>query len=984
MTIKQHLFHLKAISLTIASCLALSPLSLMAETELANQQVRLAVDPAKGTYDLIDAHDGQPIISGAGVKVEGWDSRDVAYQRTVSIESYSDTLGTGRRLRMVCKAVGKPDLILEAVIHGQDSLVVLRAGLVNNSAAPIQVHTILPANDGTLPPLADVMSLTAPSGKFQPKVSPCMSVTSTNDLLETGRGAGGRRSIVMGALRTADFNKSIIVQPYRAKSDQPPLDRAAELRSEIPGATLAAYRNADPARESVSSAVKIANIEGKLYRNGINSPFAAQDFAPKELAYSVSGLDPHRHYAMGLVWCDFDADGRVGSVEVRSRQGKDNVLLAGKALPMGEQPPRELAAVLPPESYADGQCSVVISSANTYNIVASEIWIWEIPSDLTLDPSWAAGRIVKESNDNSSTVPRVRLQASDPVGRRVSPGETYMPDDSFVVDAGVADPFAAMEKYGLTLRAANNVNLNYYAFPTICAWYVGVSGTRGAEGYPDKSLYKINTTSGMVAEADRIQQSGFLRYAPVAGRLVPESYLKYNSEDWWDDEHWRKYGYYTAPYETTEKFGAAMHDHGCLAFTYIQAEAALSPDFRSAHLEWMRGGGKDIKSGLDYSQPAVQEYLRSRFAALRGSIDGFMIDYADSMWGSEARKGQFADPNMSATAFYRMFFSKLREGIGPSARIHERNIYGTNDMTIGIVDCQRTASDTRSISPDLIKNTILRWYKNRVVVSYDMDSKDMKGAWKIAGWNGTDQDGLRMTLTMAYVAAGRLLLANSFRDLSPEAIRDLSRTFPYPTEPKTARPIDAFTRSSDCPMVYDYAVSPDWHQVTLYNAALPGKPQTITVPMSGEQVDGALGLDPAKSYYVYDFWNDTYAGCISGSGSLVQNLRSGEARMLAIHAVEPNPQFIATDRHIMQGLLDLPVKPNWNAGNKSLSGTARVVANDPFRIIIATNGYHLNPSPVAASGAVATVAMLDDAKGLAVLTLTADKSADARWSVIFQ
>jgi hypothetical protein len=69
-----------------------------------------------------------------------------------------------------------------------------------------------------------------------------------------------------------------------------------------------------------------------------------------------------------------------------------------------------------------------------------------------------------------------------------------------------------------------------------------------------------------------------------------------------------------------------------------------------------------------------------------------------------------------------------------------------------------------------------------------------------------------MLLTMAYVAASRLLLANSFRDLKPEVLYDLERTFPYPSEPRSARPVDAFTHAG-WPRVYDFAVTPDWHQV---------------------------------------------------------------------------------------------------------------------------------------------------------------------------
>jgi len=943
-------------------------------TELANQRVRLVVDPAQGTYDIIDQTSGHPIVSGAGVIVGDSNSQDAAYTRTVSVEPCQDALGAGRRLRMVCKAGGKPDLIFEAVLHDDDSHVVIRAGLVNNTAEPIRPRSIIPLNNGSLPPLKDSLSLTGPSGANAPIVSHSGTVSSPNSLLLTGKDTGGRRSIVMGALSTADFTKWVTTCT----------DRVPQLNSEIPNAKLVAYRSANGVMGTLPSNVTLAVTEGKPYS------FPGVDFAKPELRYAIGGLDPNRRYAVGLVWLDVDSNGRVGSIAVRSSGGENYKLAEAIKLPQGRKndAASELGFVLPSNVYADGKCSLILSTNNACNIVASEVYLWEIPPDTKLDPSWASGRPVKNDldQDNASTL-NVRLEARDPVGHRVLPGETYVPDDSFIVDAGVADPFAALEKYALTLRANSSIKLNYYTYPTICAWYAGVWKTKGAENHPEKSAYQINTTSGLVAEADQIARTGFLRYSPVAGRLVPDNYTKNTPQGWWDDAHWRKQGSYTAPYETTEKFGDGMHQRGCLAYTYIQPannqnRLLISYDFRASHTDWLLG--KNIINGIDYSLPVVQEYVRTRFAVLRNHIDGIMVDYCDDLWGLEASKGQFADPSMSATAYYRMFFTKLRQGIGPSAVIHERNLGGpNNDLTLGIVDSQRTEGDNDRISPVVVGKDGLRWYKNRVLYNYDMDSKDLTHSWKVNGWNGTDQDGLRMMLTMAYVASGRLLMANSFRDLSAETIHDLSRIFPYPSEPKSARPIDAFTRPGESPMVYDYAVNAGWHQVTLYNTALPGKPQTISVPLSGDQVDGALGLDAAKSYHVYDFWNDTYVGRLSGSSSLVQDLRSAEARMLAVHEVEPNPQFIATDRHLMQGLLDLSVKPVWNPATNTLSGTARVIANEPFRIIIATNGRHPSTATSTAANATTAIKMVNEAKGLAALTINAPVSAEVPWSVTF-
>jgi len=282
-----------------------------------------------------------------------------------------------------------------------------------------------------------------------------------------------------------------------------------------------------------------------------------------------------------------------------------------------------------------------------------------------------------------------------------------------------------------------------------------------------------------------------------------------------------------------------------------------------------------------------------------------------------------------------------KTGLGKESWIHERAINNPPfELALGIVDSQRTAWDTDKVDPALIARSGLRWYKNRVVLAYDMDSKELTSAWKIPGYTGTQRDGRRMLLTMAYVAASRLLLANSFRDLDKETLADLERTFPYPKEPRSARPIDAFTKAG-WPEVYDFEVEKGWHQVTLFNSDLPTKSKQFRVPMSKPNVLGGLGLNRKKQYWVYDFWNDALVGMVSGSKSLVQSLRPGEARMLSVREVMSHPQVISTNRHIMQGAMEWSRRPTWNAINRSLSGTARVVVGETYTMVLALNGWRI-------------------------------------------
>jgi hypothetical protein len=963
---------------------------------LENECVSVAFDLARGTYDLQDAKSKEVVVKGAYAEVAEWTTKDAAYARTARIADIADELGNGRSMTVECSAAGKPSLMLEFRLYDDKPFVALRGGWKNTSAEPLRVKDFRPLTGGTVfagRKWSDVRTLTANTACIDPRVQRSPYASSANNLLLTLNRDGLRCSLVLGALKTADFTKWTHTLPEGDLSL-----RETALQQAIPGGRLAAYLDCGSnAHRLTRPGPKLALRQGTSYR--FSSYFfsnlfegrpegdliASVVFHEKAVKYAASNLDPGKRYVLGFSWWDANADKRVGSVAAVDRHGKSYPLAEKLKLPSGKGEsglPREYALAIPKEAYTDGALSLEFSNAAAVpNIVVSEVWLWECPNDPTISEPLSQGRPIAPLPPSaaSSTAISAVLEATDPIGKLIEPGETYLPEDSFYVDFLTADPFEALECYARQLRAATHARPNPYDFPTVCAWYAGVWRTPGAQNHPEKSTYKINTTPGMVEEAAEIKKCGFLNYSRAAVRLVPDNYTPDNPQGWWDDEHWRQHGLYVAPYETSEKYGAGVRQNDCLAFTYFQS-VNTSEDFRKSHTSWLCG--KDVKRTLDYTLPEVKDHLRKVFAAMHDHIDGIMFDYADELWRDEASKGGFADPHVTGTAYYRTLYRFAKEGLGPNSWIHERNLsQPNNDLTIGFIDLQRTSNDTDKITPELLTRSGLRWYKNRVVYNYDMDSKELTNGWRVKGWNGSDRDGRRMMLTMAYVAASRLLLANSFRELSKETLHDLTRMFPYPTEPKSARPIDAFSYEG-FPRVYDFAVSPRWHQLTLYNNTLPTREETFTVPLAGEQVSGALGLDPAKEYYFYDFWNDRFAGRLKGSDSLTQTLRPGEARMLSIHEVEPNPQFLATNRHLMQGYLDMPKQPVWDDAKKSLSGTSRLVADEPYRVILAVNGF--KPVIALAADVEVKIETLDAVRGLVALMLESPKNVDCPWSVTFE
>jgi hypothetical protein len=616
-------------------------------------------------------------------------------------------------------------------------------------------------------------------------------------------------------------------------------------------------------------------------------------------------------------------------------------------------------------------------------------------------------KFVSATRRHSPDYLEVDLWSFDPAGKQVEPGDRYLPQDKFYIDFTTADPFAALEAYGRTLRAAQNIRLNPYTFPSVCLWYVSVKEYGGGPA--------INDSTGAVWEIEQAARRGFLKYTPVAIRLVPDNYDVNNEQGWWDDAHFQALGepetiigpHYKSPYETTRKWGRAVRERGGLPLLYFQT-ARRSEDYCQAypghllfnnpfvrftrHPEgreiWWYGEGLPLW-GYDFTDPDFLAHMREVYANLKsGGITGLMYDYPSTGW---AFNGGFEDKQATTASAYRNIFKVAREGLGEGCFLHERNLGRGSDVTLGLVASQRVWGDTDRINPAMITRCGLRWYKNRVVVSYDMDAKNPFHC------KPDNRDGWRSMFTMAYVISGRMLLGASFSKMTDEQLQDLSRTFPYHAAAQSARPVDAFS-GTELPQVYDFEVSPDWHQVTFLNTAYDspewrkakdgsklaplGNPvaAAVGVDLGEKKAEGGLGLDPDKKYYIYDFWNDRLAGVYPGNARLEQDLRPGEARMMSVHAVEAHPQFISTSRHIMQGFEDM-VRCEWDGDSAELSGRSKVIGGEPYRVVIALNGY--NPKEAKSGRAKVSVRVIDEKAGLAELTLDRPENGDADWSIRF-
>jgi len=584
----------------------------------------------------------------------------------------------------------------------------------------------------------------------------------------------------------------------------------------------------------------------------------------------------------------------------------------------------------------------------------SGAWNCMVLGGLTYHDFEKSARISKTSHGL-----RVAVWAEDPVGRLVAPGEIYLPDDKYYLDGVTNNPFLSLEQYGLAVRAAQKIVDQSVSYLVINHWY--------AAGEPFGKMELRNNSAGTVVSMDEARRIGFEKYEKVAVRLEPDDYsMPNNQQGWWDDEHFARYGSggLVQPFATLRQWGKAILERGGIPYLYCQS-GRRSEDYAVEypnHMLFNDSFAKRSKGnegwwdetqersywGYDYTDPEFLSHMREvygRYAA--AGVRGLKFDYPDTNWCFD---GGFEDRTATAAYAYRKMYEAARQGLGASADIQER--IGRGDLAAGVANTKRIVPDIDDMYPSTVAPNALRWYKNRVLFNIDTDAKNPNKAFP------NTIDGVRAMFTMAYVVSGRLELGVYLTALNRQRYHALSRIFPFHKQPKSARPVDAFC-GKKCPEIYDFEINPEWHQIVFFNTGLDEGKEWVNDkwveeadvarlhPVSailrcvlcGDQVEGGLGLDSKKRYYVFDFWNDALLGVYNGYDVLEQDLRAGEARVMSIHAVEQNPQFLSTNRHIMQGYVDMLRYPEWDGERMELRGTSRVVGGETYVVVIACNGF---------------------------------------------
>lgn len=955
------------------------------KVSIDNGEVKLEFDLKAGTYRGIDLSTGQVCLYDAAWQVNGFLST-MAEKTTCQTTDIQDSLGTGRSITLRSVKAGQPDLEFEFRLYDGQPFVIMCGGVDNRTDSAVQIKELSPLWAAKVFEGCDLSKnfrlVDGEGGGAATFIRTEPDLSSQNNFILHFGPEDDFHSMVGGGVSYAEFAKYV-----KMGEDG---KRQSYLESHLPdGLSLVSYwdlgeGDAESVEPSSGPLFSLSSVQDyKFESSGAYKEAKTVVWADNEIRISLDNLAEDSSYVVAMTWCE---EGQTRRQEVcLEYDGKQVPLLENRQVPSLEKKESpEIVYFQIPKEANGAHPQLVVRATGKNNVVISELIAYqgEAAPGLLDTPRQV------EAAPVSWTDSKLSLYAADPVGKRVDAQSSYRAEkDLFYMDFVTRNPLYASEMYAQTLKKLQHIDLNYYYFPTICLWYAMMPI------YGGDMVMGTNDAPGAVEEMRRVKDSGFLKYTTMGIRLVPDCYAENNENGWWDDEHWRMHGsgkqmagmelkgaHYRAPYDTSKKWAQAVRDLGGLPFIYFQT-AVRSRDYAEAFPEHMLFNESfhevDTWDWLnknyttyDFTDEGFVKHMQDVYRNLHeAGLAGMMFDYPYTGWPIW---GGMDDKYSTAASAYRTVFKLASEGLGKSAYIHERNLTYGSDIALGYVASQRTWGDTDIITPEMVMRSGLRWYKNRVVVNYDMDAKNLLKATP-----SDSDDGLNALLTMSYVTASRLLLANSFGTLNAKHVYKLSRIYPFHQFAQSARPLDAFV--ADYPRVYGMKITDQWESLTFFNEDKENS-KDVSICLSGIEGRGGMGLDESKQYYVYDFWNDCLVGVFGGKDTLTQTLRRGEARQMAVREVLNHPQVLSTDRHLLQGALELS-EISWNSETKELTGCAELVEGEPMQIVLAVNGFV--PQSCLVSGNSADSSMKAVSDNVVKLSLKSRAGGKVQWKVSF-
>lgn len=138
---------------------------------------------------------------------------------------------------------------------------------------------------------------------------------------------------------------------------------------------------------------------------------------------------------------------------------------------------------------------------------------------------------------------------------------------------------------------------------------------------------------------------------------------------------------------------------------------------------------------------------------------------------------------------------------------------------------------------------------------------------------------------------------------------------------------------------------------------------------------GELGLEQGTPYLLYEFWSDTFLGTVTEKIVFDKPDPRYNCQLFCIRPAQPNPQVLATSRHISCGAADLS-DVAWKDG--VLSGISRTVASDTYTLLVYEPAGYAAPSVTTTGGNIISQTTKENVRRINMLS---SDSALISWKI---
>ncbi|MGZ4974926.1 MAG: alpha-galactosidase, partial [Limisphaerales bacterium] len=447
-----------------------------------------------------------------------------------------------------------------------------------------------------------------------------------------------------------------------------------------------------------------------------------------------------------------------------------------------------------------------------------------------------------------------------------------------------ANPFLALESYAQSIGDLHKVRLN----PPIngwCSWFSFFGAISEAEVIRN-SVFAAEHLKPFGFEYIQVDDGFYRGFGDWEGNDRFPHGMKWLAET--IRKHGLKPGIWLAPYVIAE--GTEVHrDHPDWLVHHPDGRLKqIGPGLVEGSPEAAQQHPKLYS--LDITHPGAAQWLHSLFktVAQDWGYDFIKIDFVE--WSLLAAD-RFYDPTVTKATAYRRGIEIMRKAMGPDRHLLD---CGPGNVSVGLIDSMRIELDQPPVT----------WQQYFLHSASSAPAAAKRYYFHKRTWINDDDHVVlaNLTPTQAQAAAsvvslsgGNMISGDRMADLDPIRLDILRKAFPSYGE--AARPIDLF--QSDKPEMFALQVKKpfgQWLVLGLFNAEQKSS-ATKTVSME------SLGLDPAKTYVAFDFWNQKFFGEQRGEFSV--KLAAASCLVLAIHERTGKPQLIGTDRHISQGGVEL-------------------------------------------------------------------------------